>query len=164
MYAPSQWVTALQCNAISHWLGAYTEWSLIFWHSHPLAAILTLNMLKCNKLQRYIHILNDFLDLVWHRQMKFTLEQNYMLPVLHRQYQACCRNSDFRSQGISRHGIDLISQNILSSASEELTEKLFSNTNSRISGAYIILQQTNPLVGSKCTRHITDPRLLLGIP
>ena len=22
-YAPSQWVTALQCNAISHWLGVY---------------------------------------------------------------------------------------------------------------------------------------------
>ena len=28
MYAPSQWEMALQCNAISHWLGAYTEWSL----------------------------------------------------------------------------------------------------------------------------------------
>ena len=28
MYAPSQWETALQCYAISHWLGAYTRWSL----------------------------------------------------------------------------------------------------------------------------------------
>ena len=28
-YAPSQWETALQCNAISHGLRAYTEWS---WH------------------------------------------------------------------------------------------------------------------------------------
>ena len=28
VYAPSQWEMALQCNAISHWLGAYTEWSL----------------------------------------------------------------------------------------------------------------------------------------
>ena len=28
VYAPSQWEMALHCNAISHWLGAYTEWSL----------------------------------------------------------------------------------------------------------------------------------------
>ena len=28
VYAPSQWDTALQCNAKSHWLGAFTEWSL----------------------------------------------------------------------------------------------------------------------------------------
>ena len=30
VYAPSQWEMVLQCNAISHWLGAYTEWRLIF--------------------------------------------------------------------------------------------------------------------------------------
>ena len=29
VYAPCQWGMALQCNAIAHWLGAYTEWSLI---------------------------------------------------------------------------------------------------------------------------------------
>ena len=28
MYAPSQWETTLQCNVVSHWLGAYAEWSL----------------------------------------------------------------------------------------------------------------------------------------
>ena len=28
VYAPSQWETALQCNAVSHWLDAYTKWSL----------------------------------------------------------------------------------------------------------------------------------------
>ena len=28
VYVPSQWEMALQCNAISHWLGKYTEWSL----------------------------------------------------------------------------------------------------------------------------------------
>ena len=36
VYASSQWEMALHCNAISHWLGAYTEWSLDFmkksWH------------------------------------------------------------------------------------------------------------------------------------
>ena len=30
MHAPSQWETTLNCNAISHWLGAYTKWSLDF--------------------------------------------------------------------------------------------------------------------------------------
>ena len=28
VYAPSQWETTLQCNVVSHWLGAYTKWSL----------------------------------------------------------------------------------------------------------------------------------------
>ena len=27
-YAPSQWETTLHCNVVSHWLGAYTKWSL----------------------------------------------------------------------------------------------------------------------------------------
>ena len=29
VYAPSQWGTTLQCNVVSHWLGAYTKWSLL---------------------------------------------------------------------------------------------------------------------------------------
>ena len=43
MNAPSQWETTLQCNVVSHWLGAFTKWSLtwfiitgyyiITWHS-----------------------------------------------------------------------------------------------------------------------------------
>ena len=28
VYAPSQWEMTLPCNVISHWLGAYTKWSL----------------------------------------------------------------------------------------------------------------------------------------
>ena len=28
MYAPSQWEATLQCNGVSHWLGANTKWSL----------------------------------------------------------------------------------------------------------------------------------------
>ena len=27
--APSQWVTTLHCNIVSHWSGAYTNWSLL---------------------------------------------------------------------------------------------------------------------------------------
>ena len=44
-----------------------------------------------------------------------------MLSVLHSQYRACWCSGDFRSQGISRHGIDPKSRNIPSPASEELT-------------------------------------------
>ena len=28
VYAPGQWEIALHCNTVSHWLGAYTKWSL----------------------------------------------------------------------------------------------------------------------------------------
>ena len=31
VYAPTQWEVTLQCNIVSHWLGAYTEWSLFQW-------------------------------------------------------------------------------------------------------------------------------------
>ena len=43
-----------------------------------------------------------------------------MYTVLHRQYYACWCSGNFRSQGMSKHGIDPESQNILSPASEEL--------------------------------------------
>ena len=29
VHAPSQWEMTLHCNVISHWLGAYTKWSLV---------------------------------------------------------------------------------------------------------------------------------------
>ena len=28
-YAPCQWETTLQCNVVSHWMGAYTKWPLL---------------------------------------------------------------------------------------------------------------------------------------
>ena len=69
--------------------------------------ILTLNMRNFLKdYERYIHILNPILDLAWLNQMKLTLEQHYLLSVLQRQYHACWCLGDFRSQGISRDGID----------------------------------------------------------
>ena len=36
VYASSQWETALQCNAVSHWLDAYTKWPLLHQHFIPL--------------------------------------------------------------------------------------------------------------------------------
>ena len=53
--------------------------------------------------------------------MKSSLEQQYMLFVQHSQYRDCWCSGDFRSQGISRHGIYQISWNIPSPASEELS-------------------------------------------
>ena len=52
--------------------------------------------------------------------MKFTLEKQYMLSVLHSQYHACWSSGDFRSQGIRRQDINPQIQNILFPASEEL--------------------------------------------
>ena len=63
-----------------------------------------LNMLNCFKdYKRYIHILNHiWLDpSIWNK----SLDQQYMLSVLHSQYCACWCPGDFRSQDISRHGI-----------------------------------------------------------
>ena len=32
VYAPSQWETTLHCTVVSHWLGAFTNWSLVIRH------------------------------------------------------------------------------------------------------------------------------------
>ena len=48
------------------------------------------------------------------------MEQPYILPILYCQYHVCWCPGDLRSQGISRHGINQISWNITSLASEEL--------------------------------------------
>ena len=52
--------------------------------------------------------------------MKLTREQQYILFILHSHYHACWSSGNFRSQGISRHGIDTQSLNIPSPASEQL--------------------------------------------
>ena len=49
------------------------------------------------------------------------MEQPYVLPLLYCQCHACWCTGDFRSQAISRHGIDFQSRNIPSLAWEELT-------------------------------------------
>ena len=51
----------------------------------------------------------------------FTVEQPYMLPILYWSYLTCWCPGDLRSQGISRHGIDQISQDIPSRASDEFS-------------------------------------------
>ena len=79
-------------------------------------------MMNCfNVYKRYIHILNRILDLAWPKLMKLTLEQQYMLSVLHSQYHACWCTVDSKSKWINKNGIDSEARNIPSPASEVLT-------------------------------------------
>ena len=41
-YVPSQWETVLQCNAVFHWLSAYTKWSL------SMTSLIITNHMKIN--------------------------------------------------------------------------------------------------------------------
>ena len=72
-----------------------------------------------------IHISYHILDFIQQKKIKVTMEQPYVLPILYCQCHACWCTGDFRSQCISRHGIDLQSRNIPSLASEELKSILF---------------------------------------
>ena len=81
---------------------------------------LTLNMLNCFKdYKRNTYILTRIFDLACSKSVKLTLIQEYILSFLRRQKLVCWCSGDFRSQGISRHGIDLQSRNILFPASKE---------------------------------------------
>ena len=50
-YVPSQWETSLQCNDVSHWLGAYLNRSLHMHQSYRLNLIM-----KMNSLERFLCI------------------------------------------------------------------------------------------------------------
>ena len=86
---------------------------------------LTLNMLNCWKdYKRCIHSLYHILDFVQQKKNRFIIKQPHMLPILYYQYHVSWCPGNLRNQGISRHGIDQISWNISSLASEELTKQL----------------------------------------
>ena len=59
-----------------------------------------------------IHISYHILHFIQQKKTKLRIEQPYILPILHGQYHACWCPGDWRSQGISRHGIDKINRNI----------------------------------------------------
>ena len=84
-------------------------------------AKLPLNMLNCLKNKGCIHISYHILGFVQQKNIKLTMEQPYMLLILCYQYHACWCPGDFRSQDISRHGMDQIRWNIPSLTSEALT-------------------------------------------
>ena len=77
-------------------------------------------MLNCFKdYKRCIHISYHIFDFIQQKKPKFTMEQPYMLPILYCQNHACWCPGHLRSQGITNHSIDHISQNIPSLASEK---------------------------------------------
>ena len=87
--------------------------------SEKMADILICNMLTCFKDYKYVFTF-PILDFVQQKKTKFAMEQPYILPIIYCQYLACWCPGDLRSQGISRHGTDQISQNISYLASEGL--------------------------------------------
>ena len=116
------------------WCVCYSDAACIISLLYEYCRHLTLNMLNCFKdYKRCIHILNHILDLARLKLMKLSLEQQYMLSFLHSQYHACWCTGNFRSQCISRHGVDLQNWNIPSPTSEDvyllvfLSSSLFEN-------------------------------------
>ena len=73
-------------------------------HQFSMLNLNTLNCLECY--QTYIHILYHSLDRIQHKNIKFTMEQPYMLPILYCQYRDCRCPGDLSRQAISRHGIN----------------------------------------------------------
>ena len=108
------------------WALIHIIWHSLSWYNPWLCPvfgiiILTLYTLNCFKdCKRYTCIVCHSLDCVQKKKTKFTMEQPNMLPILYCQYHAYWCPGNLRSQGISRHGIGQISQNILPLASEEL--------------------------------------------
>ena len=61
------------------------------------------------KYQKCICIFNNFSILRWHRRLIFIPMEDKNLFILHGQYHGCWCLGDVRSQGISSHGIDIVS-------------------------------------------------------
>ena len=77
-YVPSQWETLLHCNTVSHWLGAYLDWSLpitwqyIPWIMHMFFFFVTILLMD---------IRNDVIYLsVFFRVTSLALGQSYDCP------------------------------------------------------------------------------------
>ena len=98
-------------RAIHRWpVNSRHKWPVtrkMFPFDDAIMIILSLSMLNCIKdYKRYVHFLNRVWDFAWSKSTKSTLEQQCMLSVLHSQYHAFWCSGDFRSQNITRHGID----------------------------------------------------------
>ena len=107
-----------------------------YWHVTAVSQISLVNTLKTGQIGGHfaddifkcIFLNENFFVLIkifiQQKKTKFTVEHPYILLVLYYQYHVCWCPGDFRSQGISRHGIYQISWNILSLA-EELIHVLY---------------------------------------
>ena len=110
-----------------------------------------LNFLKVYK--RCLHISYHSLDFVQQKETKFIMEQPYILPILYCQYYACWCPGDFRSQGISRYGIDQISRNLPSPAQEELISNKIVDHSDEVGASPV---GAAPTTSSFPTQHLTS--------
>ena len=126
-------MTSLQCDAISHlwslshnwfrqWLGAFLAPSHCLnqrrnyhWDTkdYILLSIASKQHLWCAEfilanIILYICILYHYSTLRWHRWLKCFFMEVKNLFILHSQHHGCWCPGDFRSQGISSNGIDLV--------------------------------------------------------
>ena len=56
--APCQWEMTLQCNAVSHWLGVYTEWSMHLEQYDKVCSVIVLTILFIYYVQKFVIITN----------------------------------------------------------------------------------------------------------
>ena len=93
---PNQWEKTLQCNVVSHWLGACTKWSL---HKTLVMLNLTSGNIK-NRLEF------SMISQHWYNACSLVMAN---MPVsLLIQYHYCWWPGDTRTQGISNNGIDIV--------------------------------------------------------
>ena len=96
------WVTVMVC-----WI--YEKYPAMRGSTGGLTPVLTLNVLNFQREhQTYIHILCHSSALIWHRWLKYFLNYDKYLPILHSQYHGCWCPGDARSQDSSSCDIDLI--------------------------------------------------------
>ena len=75
--------------------------------------------------------------------------------IVHSQYDACRCTGDFRSQCISRDGIDAKTRNMPSPVSEELTTRLYMSTITTMSNMYSCVFETySSLVNNVCAAYV----------
>ena len=90
--APCQWEMTLQCNAVSHWLGVYTEWSMHLEQYDKVCSVIVLTILfiyyvqKCVIIKKFAHAttaqlschVQNFVPIVFCMMHHFGLYNMYM--------------------------------------------------------------------------------------
>ena len=105
---------------IRYVLGTFSFTCIIKWQVTSVRQISMFNMLNCFKhYKRDIQISYHILDVFQLKRTRFTMQQLYKLSILYCQYHSWWCSGDLWSQGINRHGIDQISCNVPSLASEK---------------------------------------------
>ena len=88
---PSQWETTLQCNVASHWLGAYTKWSLHVWATNAFINIIWTTPVL-SKLDSFINTLSSVIYIYiyiytrWCHDMEMLIA---LLPIVNGSLSVC---------------------------------------------------------------------------